>query len=585
VWSADTAFSRAAVPALDRALSDARYLGDLERLAAFESAWTASPEPALPALHAAVAAAQFLSPLGAPAPASRQIDLVLSFLRLHEEPAAADSRQRRARAAIVATLEGLSSASRAHDDAPLEVHGLAALVRRWIEEQTFAIDDEETADPAALQLLDDEAAPYGAFDSLTIVGFVEGEWPERPLRNIFYSSALLKSLGWPSEQDWRAAAEARFLDLLSSPASEVALSAPTLDDEALVEVSSLVDEVPRAGLSTVARAPSPAGRLFIDEALAIEPVSLDRLEPASRSWAELRMSRSDRGEPVFHGQAGARPSRAWSVSALETYLDCPFKFYAQRVLRLEEEPDDEEVMDPRRQGQFAHEVFEDFFNRWAASGRQAVTPGNLAEAREMFEQVVDESLGALSPTEAPLERTRLLGSSAAAGLGEAVLRMEAERPIGVVARLLEHRLEGEFTIETEAGPRVVRLNGKADRIDLLEDGTFRLIDYKLGWPPAKARALQLPIYGLCAEQRLSRDTGRRWTLGEAAYLAFKGPKRVVPLFSAADRDRTLREAQQRLADAIDGIERGDFPPHPHDVYRCDTCTYSAVCRTDYVGDV
>ena len=33
---------------------------------------------------------------------------------------------------------------------------------------------------------------------------------------------------------------------------------------------------------------------------------------------------------------------AWAVSALETYLDCPFKFFAQHVLRLAEEPDDEE---------------------------------------------------------------------------------------------------------------------------------------------------------------------------------------------------------------------------------------------------
>ena len=52
---------------------------------------------------------------------------------------------------------------------------------------------------------------------MTIVGLIEGEWPERPQRNIFYSSTLLQALGWPSEKDWRGAAEARFLDLLASP--------------------------------------------------------------------------------------------------------------------------------------------------------------------------------------------------------------------------------------------------------------------------------------------------------------------------------------------------------------------------------
>jgi RecB family exonuclease len=242
-------------------------------------------------------------------------------------------------------------------------------------------------------------------------------------------------------------------------------------------------------------------------------------------------------------------------------------------------------MDPREQGRFVHDVFEKFFKRWQASGRQAVTPENLDQARAVFAEVVEDCLGALSETEASLERTRLLGSSAAAGLGDAVLRMEAERPVGVIGRLLEHRLQGTFTVQTSEGPRVVRLNGKADRLDLLEDGTFRLIDYKLGWPPNRARALQLPIYSLCAEQQLAGRHGKAWTLAEAAYLAFKGPKRVVPLFAPGDRDRVLREAQQRLVDTLDAIDRGEFPPHPHDVYRCDTCTFAAVCRKDYVGDV
>jgi len=243
-------------------------------------------------------------------------------------------------------------------------------------------------------------------------------------------------------------------------------------------------------------------------------------------------------------------------------------------------------MDPRRQGQFVHQVFEEFFKHWQDAGRGAITPENLDEALATFEHVVDGALAHLPPGEAGLERTRLLGSPAAAGLGEAVFRMEAERPVAVVERLLERRLKGRYAIATSSGARYVELHGKADRLDLLEDGTFRLIDYKLGWPPNRARALQLPIYGVCADQQLANHRGRSWTLGEAVYLAFKGPKRVVPLFpSLADREKVLGDAQQRLADTIDAIERGDFPPAPDDVYRCDTCSFARVCRKDYVGDV
>ena len=87
-------------------------------------------------------------------------------------------------------------------------------------------------------------------------------------------------------------------------------------------------------------------------------------------------------------------ARVWSVSGIETYLDCPFKFFARYVLKLDEEPEDEEVMDPRRQGQFVHAVFEDFFREWQESGQGAITPANLDEARRLFESVVDRQLEA-----------------------------------------------------------------------------------------------------------------------------------------------------------------------------------------------
>ena len=61
----------AAVTALDRALAEARYLGDAERLAALAEAWRALPErrrhdharQALPAAQAAAAAAATAAPL------------------------------------------------------------------------------------------------------------------------------------------------------------------------------------------------------------------------------------------------------------------------------------------------------------------------------------------------------------------------------------------------------------------------------------------------------------------------------------------------------------------------------------------
>ena len=49
------------------------------------------------------------------------------------------------------------------------------MIRRWIEGQTFA----PRAGAAGVQLLDAQAARYGEFDEVFLVGLVEGEWPQR----------------------------------------------------------------------------------------------------------------------------------------------------------------------------------------------------------------------------------------------------------------------------------------------------------------------------------------------------------------------------------------------------------------------
>ena len=577
--------TRQSVSALDRALSAARYLGELERLEALAGEWGAGASR--PAMDAALAAARALAPMTGMHPASEQIACLLKFWSSHARPIADGdpfaSRERRARAAIVDMLRSLAAVHAAHDDPAWTIDQVGIAVRRWIEDQTFVPSPEHGR---GIHLLDDRAVRYGDFDDLTIVGVVDQDWPERPRRNIFYPPALLKALGWPSEKDRRAAGDARFLDLLTSASRRTMVSTFTLDDDAIVSRSMQLEEIPRARLSSIARAPFEDARVFADEALSLEPIAFDPFQGDARGWAELRTRRSPADTPDFHGTASGVPARAWSVSAIETYLDCPFKFFAQHVLKLEEEPEDQEVMDPRRQGQLVHDVFERFFAAWQNAGHRAVTPRNLDAARDMFTAVVDRALAHLPVDEAGLERTRLLGSPAAAGLGEAVLRMEAERPVAVVERLLEHQLTGDFTFATADGPRTIALRGKADRLDLLEDGTFRLIDYKLGWPPQRGRALQLPIYSLCAEQTLAGYKGTTWQLGEAAYLAFKGSKRVVPLFAtAADRAKVMADAQQRLADTVDAIARGEFPPTPDDVWRCETCSFASVCRKDYVGDV
>ncbi len=314
------------------------------------------------------------------------------------------------------------------------------------------------------------------------------------------------------------------------------------------------------------------------------------LDEEVRPWLELRASRPDATAPQFHGAVGETVTLpklklgptydAWSVSAVDLYGQCPFKFFARHVLRLPEEHEDEEGLTPLERGRFLHETFEAFFQAWQKRGHGSVTADRLEDARTLFVDVLTPRLEKLSPSDAAIERTRFLGSPVAAGLIDVVLRMEAERDVPVVERWLEHRLEGSYALRSNEGLRDVTLRGVADRIDLLKDGTFRVIDYK------SSRAsddLQLAIYATAARQRLAGYRGRDWALAEAAYVAFREDPPVRRLARGSEEsEKVLEEQERRVVSYLDAIARGEFPPRPAHRSLCVTCAWAGVCRKDYV---
>ena len=247
--------------------------------------------------------------------------------------------------------------------------------------------------------------------------------------------------------------------------------------------------------------------------------------------------------PRFHGAAGPQQPRGRSVSALELYAQCPFKFYSRYVLRLAEERDDDEALSPLERGRMHHELFEAIFAAWQSRGHGTVTPELLEQARTLALETMEAHLARLSPVDAALERTRLVGSPVAPGLIDVVLRLEAERPTPVVERRLEHKIDGIYRFRGADGVREIEVRGIADRIDLLADGTFRVLDYKASRPGS---TLQIALYATCVRQKLRGYRGRDWELAEAAYVAFRGDKTVVPLTTRpADNEQALEDAEQR----------------------------------------
>ena len=587
--------SRADVAALDERLKELKYAGGWERLRALNrdasvgearvARRRASKSARLAhALRAAADAASELSALRDGESASLQLSSLLAFITAHEHLPDADTPARdghlRARAAVLGILQSLRDAHRIHDDAPLTLGDLLTTIRRWIEGQTFS----PRTGTGGLLLLDAAAAPYAEIDDLRLVGLVDADWPEKSHRSIFYPAQLLGQLGWPAEGDRLSAARARFHDLLRLPHIRTTVSTFTLEDDAIVPASVFLEEIDRAGLPVQHLAPSDDARVLIHEAIAEHPVVPSALEGEPREWLSLRMARTPGSAAAYHGTTASRESTAYSVSSLERYLECPFKYFASHVLRLPEERADEWGLTPQERGQFVHAVFESFFREWQAAGHGSVTTANVSDAVALFQTIAERQLETLPESDRALERTHLLGSAAAPGLADRAFAFEIEQGGHVIERLLEHQLEGAFEFRGASGTRSVRLRAKADRIDLMADGTIRIVDYKLSKAPKPSRALQLPVYGICAQQALEGRHQRSWTLGRAGYVAFREKNAFVSLGESDKLKEALAAGQERLLGAVDGIERGEFPPDPEEPFLCTRCAYSTVCRKDYVGD-
>jgi RecB family exonuclease len=576
----------AAIALFDRKLSEARYLADPAELTRFESEWS-SPGDLHRVARAAAAVAAELAPLAADAPPTAHLETILAFLEAHERrprgPSHVVERHLRVRSAVITALARLRHAHARFDDAPRPFADTVALVHRWIERQTFSPREGS----GGVQLLDADAARFGRFDTIHLVGLTQQEWPESVARSIFYPASMLQDLHWPEDADVRAAERARFEDLLHAPARLVRVSSITLEHDALIEPSPFLDDLTRSGLAIERLPRLPDARIFAEEAMLDEPQRTGALGETAAAWLALRQSRTPATDPRFHGQADAAPSDKYRVSTIDQYLACPFVYFSTRVLRLAEEPEDEEALGPRAQGTLIHEVLEAFFDSWQQRGSGAITTANLDAARALFMEVAEARLAALPVTDAALLRTRLLGSPVGEGIGDIVLSAEAERGggVGVVERLLEFTLDGETRFGPAESPRTVRLAAKADRVDLLEDGCFRVYDYKLSHAPNRSHVAQLPAYAAAAAQRLEGRHGKSWRASEAAYISFGKGEHYEPLAKdEAGLFKALAEGEARLVAALDGIEAGVFPPRPSDEHRCTYCPFSGVCRKDYVRD-
>ncbi len=263
--------------------------------------------------------ARRLATLAEPAPASASLQLLASLLGELWKPIADGdpfaSRERRARGAVADVIEALRAAHAAHHDPEWTFPDLAGAVRRAIEASTFAADEPDQLDltPRNVSLVDDQAARYGSFDHLIVVGLIENEWPEAGSSEHLLSAPAVES----ARMAVREGAARGGRGSLSRPPGLCVAFRRALDDYARRRSASCrgrrCSTRSRArGFRPLPRSPRIGGQVFDDDAL------LDRAAGPGASGTGAASMGGAADEPSFGGSSRVpRRSRPERVGLLQ----------------------------------------------------------------------------------------------------------------------------------------------------------------------------------------------------------------------------------------------------------------------------
>jgi RecB family exonuclease len=535
------------------------------------------------AARAARAAHAALAPFRAGTAASAQVATVAAFLRSHQPPVSADDpaseRSRRARAAVLGVLDSLADAFARYDDAPRPHDAITAAIHHAVESQTFA----PRRGRSGVHLVDAVAARFGEFAHVHLVGLVETDWPERAPSSMLYTSGLLKPLGWPQSGEHAKAEQAAFRDLLGLAAGTVHLHAFQLEGDSVVALSPILDAARR--LPSREEPAVMRRRIFSDELLTATPEIPLAAGTAMGDWLPARAARPPLSRPDYSGAVDPQAPQSYRVSRVDRYVECPFKYFAESVLGLPEEREEMSGLTPLERGNLIHKLFERFYQAWQQDGLGAITAATLPEALARFTRLTHEALAGLPEADRALEETRLLGSIVARGIAERVFELEVDEGGEIVDRLLEYDLRGPFPFPVLGGmaQKTIAIRGKADRIDVFDDGALRIIDYKLSRLPDIKTSQQIAVYAHCAAIALEARDGQPYTVSSADYLAFGEEEKSRVGFNS--RKGPAAEAiQARVAEfaaTVQHIESGEFPAKPIRTDLCRWCRYAGVCRKEY----
>jgi hypothetical protein len=299
---------------------------------------------------------------------------------------------------------------------------------------------------------------------------------------------------------------------------------------------------------------------------------------------KLRAGRTAPAFPVPKPEPLAEPVTALRVTEFRDYLECPYRYYLRRQLKLERVDDSGDELAASDFGSLMHLVLA----RWGASDARDLTDADALTAE--FDRLIDDAV-ARSYGRASMPAVRLQIEQLRLRLA-ALARWQADwRQKGWRIAYTEHKFDaGSVHLNVDGKP--LALVGRVDRIDRHErSGAWAMFDYKTGdkpTTPEKAHRrgsaadgpqwidLQLPLY-----RHLASSMGIKGEI-QLGYIVL--PKdldatgELLAEWSGAD----LAAAEATAADVIRNIRAGRFWP-PKDPPPSWSEDLAAICQDDQLG--
>ncbi|MBC8171436.1 MAG: PD-(D/E)XK nuclease family protein, partial [Anaerolineae bacterium] len=292
-------------------------------------------------------------------------------------------------------------------------------------------------------------------------------------------------------------------------------------------------------------------------------------------------------------------NRLWSASQFNDYGACPFRFFARRLLKLEELKTPEAGMDILQTGSLNHQLLERTYETLRQEGL-SIVPEHTEAALEILYEVAREVL-ANAPEQYGFRPTRLWEQEQKTLLDRLIrliqIDFSADNPIarqfpGEERR--PYRLEAPFgrdggvEVSIDLGEEGrLKLNGYIDRIDQVGDGLV-VIDYKTGSTKFRVedmregRNFQMIVYLLAAQQIMAADHAPyapREVLGGLFWHIRRGE--ISGVLQHPRDDDVTTDAQVHLERYVGLMRTGDFAVAPGKVSegKCVSyCEYRQLCR-------